>query len=360
MSNKSYEENDINEIENIKTLLYSADIVDDADLDVVIEGLSSKSIDPNKLSIKDLELNFENDEDNNESDSDEDIEDEVNSIIFSVEDTAVKLYLKDVLNETKKHGIMTREEELKLAPKIKARDKETLKLLMASNLRLVIHNAKKFSGRGISMDELIQEGNLGLCIAAQKFDPDKGFKFSTYATWWILQRIRKMIVTRFNIIRVPPHMIYKIRTINLAKEKYFNEHKKLPTKKQLAEMTGLSLKTIKSAENIPTGVINLDSHIDDDNDTTFGEIIENKNDVSVESQVSSKIDRDFLSERAKALLSEKEIYILNKYFFERKSLQEIGNEMGRTRERVRQIKKEALEKLRGDSEIIKRFGSEFG
>ena len=329
-------------IENVRGLLDSSVIVGENDIDLVIDKLNVSGINPDDLTIRDLEIkDLGTDYVNEDIDEDESVE----LLVKNVKDSSVKLYLRDVSYIVKNTKILSKEEEIELAERIKNGDLAAKKLLINSNLRLVIHNAKKFMNRGVSTEDLIQEGNLGLSIAADKYNPKRGFKFSTYATWWILQRIKRLVVMKYSIIGVPPHAIYKARTISKVIDEYKkNNEGKKPTVNEIANITGLPARTVKSIVNIPKIAIDLDAPIDSGGDSTFGEILTDDNQKPVEDAVINNFLREYLEKKID-LLRPTEQMVVRKYFFEGKNLQKIGNEMGRSRERVRQIKEDAMTKL---------------
>lgn len=338
------------DIKNIQGLLNASSIVGEDDLDFVIDELSISDINPDLLTAD--EIAFEGSSDDSKEkerrlvqSGDEDIDESIEELSGYTTDSAVKLYLKDVSREVKKHGLLTREQEVELAKRIKRGDEEAKNLLISSNLRLVVSCAKKFANKGVAIEDLIQEGNLGLCIAAGKYDTKKGFKFSTYATWWILQRIRKLIVMKYNVINVPAHVYYKSRAISKARSQFLENYKREPSEQEIADITGLPLRTVRTVINMPGRMIDLDAKIDDSGQATFGDIIPDMEDKEIHTVVENNLLHEQLEEKIDNLL-EREQIVVKKYFFEGKSLAQIGNEMGLTRERIRQIKQDAMKKLK--------------
>lgn len=337
------------ELKNARSLFRASSIADENDLGFLIDKLNSTGVDPDLLNLSDFELDgVENEGKDESTDSDIDI------LSSSVKDTAVRLYLRDVGEITKKYGLLPRDKEIELAKRSQKGDFEARDILISSNLRLVIKFAKKFSRQGVAVEDLIQEGNLGLCIAADKYDYRKGFKFSTYATWWILQKIRKLIVTKYNVITVPTHVYYKAKTLKKATEKFKKENNRSPSKEELSEITGISLKTINSVLKIPSTIISLENHIDGDNSSSFSELLSDPGEKSLEDSVSDDILRKKISDKL-YLLSDKERRVIVEHFFNGKKLQQIGDEMiefnGKklSRERVRQIRQDAIVKLQMDN-----------
>lgn len=337
------------DIKNIQGLLNASSIVGDEDLDLVIDKLSVSDISPDQLTADEIAFNESNeneDEENKCKDdgSSDDIEGSIEELSGYVSDSSVKLYLKDVSYAVKKYGLLSKEEEDNLAKRIKDGDEEAKKILISANLRLVISAAKKFANKGVAMEDLIQEGNLGLCIAAGKYDLKKGFRFSTYATWWILQRIRKLIVMKYNVINVPPHVYYKSKAIQKARASFIEKNDREPTVQEISEITGFPIKTIKNVMNMPQKTIDIDAKINDSGQTTFGDIIPDKEEKDLHTVAENDIMCEQLREKISELKKREQI-VLKKYFFEGKSLAQIGIEMDYSRERVRQIKEDAIRNL---------------
>lgn len=337
---------DERQIIDIQSLFNASNIADDNDLPDLIDRLNKTGIDPSLLTLKDFGLEGLTDNGN----EDTTIEEDIDILSNKCQDSTLQLYLKDVRDITKQYGLLSREQEIELAKKIKKGNNSAKQTLINSNLRLVIKYAKKFCGQGVAAEDLIQEGNLGLCMAADKYDYKKGFRFSTYATWWILQRIRRLMVSRYNIISVPTHVYYKAKTISNVIAEFQLEHGRTPTTQEIAEITKLPIRTIETTMKVPSHMINIESNIDNDCNTTFGDILSDPNEKNIEDTVANNLIKDNIKDKL-YLLSEREREVVEKYFFQGKSLQEIGNEMGRTRERIRQIKEDALYKLRKDESL---------
>lgn len=337
--------NNVDDIEDIKNLFKTSSIIEDDDADIIIDRLSSSGIDSDILTLKDFEL------DGIEDDSDDVVDDDIDDISQSMADDAMRLYLRDVYTIYGNKPLLTKDEELKLAKRISEGDNEAKQELIASNLRLVIKYIKRFYQKGIAPEDLLQEGNLGLCIAAEKFDYSKGFRFSTYATWWILQRIRKLIVSRNNIISAPTHVYYKQRALFKEREQFKIKNGREPTDEELSEITGFSLKTIHTLSKLSIKTVDIDARVDGEDSHQFSEIISDPNEKSVEEIVADRTIQEAISERL-GQLKERERQVIVEYYLNNKSLQQIGEEMGRTRERVRQIKEDALKKLSKDKTLL--------
>lgn len=340
---------------NIADLLVESTLVEEKEIPFIIEQLSSMDVNPNAVDAKVL---LEDEPDNTgdgdgggveEAEMDTDVDRFVEGYVG---DSSLKMYLRDVAELSKQYKMLSREEELDLARKAQNGNTYAREKLINSNLRLVIYNAKKFSYRGVPLEELIQEGNIGLCMAADKFDYTKNFRFSTYATWWILQRIRKSVVTKDGIIRVPPHIVYKTKRITQAQEEYIEKHGKAPTKEELAEICELPLRTVETVLNTPTCNTTLDSKLDSDSETSLVDVLTDKNERSIEDQLDLKVLREKL-EKSMDTLDERERYVIWNRFFNNMSLQAIGDDLGGLcRERIRQIQNEALAKMSFDPEVF--------
>lgn len=342
------------EINNAKSLFRATSIADEKDIGAIIDKLNSSGIDPNLLNLKDFELEGVEDNAEDSGKSDEDI------LSSYVKDSSLRLYLRDVCETTKKYGLLQKEEEIELAKKAEAGDAKARETLISSNLRLVIKYAGRFAKQGVAVEDLIQEGNLGLCMAADKYDYRKGFRFSTYATWWILQRIRKIIVTKYHVITIPTHVYYKAKTLKRTIAEFEEKYNRSPSKEELSKITGIPLKTVNSVLKLPTGMISLEDHIDGDDSSSFSELLNNPEEVPIEEVVANELMKKKLKEKL-ASLSDKERHVIIEYFFNDKKLQQIGEDMAEykgksiTRERARQIRQEAIKKLKSDTELKKLF-----
>ena len=260
-----------------------------------------------------------------------------------------KIYLKEI----SKYPLLSKEEEQSLAAKAAEGDKEAKEKLVKHNLRLVVSIAKKYIGKGLSFQDLIQEGNLGLMIAIDKFDPSKGFKLSTYATYWIKQFIMNGLMNNRNI-RVPINIIVLINRIKKINQESWKEFNRELTIKELTEKLNASEKQIKIANDWIKDTTSIDVVVGEDEDTTVGSFIED-NDAET---AFNETENQELSDAIKSILdtlTEREKTIIKRRFGigqERpETLEEIGLSINRTKERVRQIESIALKKMRNPHRI---------
>ncbi|HPM42449.1 MAG: sigma-70 family RNA polymerase sigma factor [Candidatus Omnitrophica bacterium] len=258
---------------------------------------------------------------------------------------AIRLYLKDI----KKLPLLTPEEEIKLATKIKKGDKAARAKMIQSNLRLVINIAKRYSHLGVSMLDLIEEGNLGLMKAVEKFNPKKGYRFSTYAAWWIRQYISRAIANQGKTVRMPVYIIELMMRYKKVTEHLTNSRKRKPRPAEIAKRMKIPIKRVKQLSKMASGISSLNAPVGDEGSTEFMDLIEDENMVSAVDELSNFLT----SERIKALLekmSKREQKILGLRFGLKDdvphTLRDTAKHFGITRERVRQIESAAMRKMR--------------
>lgn len=259
-------------------------------------------------------------------------------------DDSVRVYL----NEIGRYPLLNEKEEKELATKIKEGSEKAEQQLINSNLRLVVSIAKKYTGKGLPLLDLIQEGNLGLMKAIKRYDVEKGFKLSTYATWWIRQSITRAIADKSKSIRIPVHMMETLNKIKKESGNFEIEY----TDEELAKKLGIKEETVAYCRILKKNILefsSLDSPIGEKTDSTLKDFIAD-DELNVEDDVLDAIDNDKLYQIMKSRLSERERFVLiERYGLETqvpKTLEEVGNKLGITRERVRQIEAKALRKLK--------------
>jgi RNA polymerase primary sigma factor len=263
-----------------------------------------------------------------------------------VADDSVRLYLREI----GKIPLLTAAEELALAQKVVAGDKKAKDKMAEANMRLVVSIAKRYVGRGLDLLDLIQEGNTGLLRAVEKFDPDKGFKFSTYATWWIRQAITRAIADQARTIRIPVHMVETINKLLRTQRRLTQDLNREPTNEEIADAMELDVEKVEHIMKIKQDISSLDASVrDDEEDSVLGDFIEDEDTVTPEESATGQL----LKEQVKDLLgslSEREQKILRLRFGledgKNHTLEEVGQEFSVTRERIRQIEAKALAKLK--------------
>lgn len=263
-----------------------------------------------------------------------------------VSDDSVRLYLREI----GKIPLLSADEELELARRVVAGDIKAKDQMAEANMRLVVSIAKRYVGRGLDLLDLIQEGNTGLLRAVEKFDPDKGFKFSTYATWWIRQAITRAIADQARTIRIPVHMVETINKLLRTQRRLTQELNREPTNEEIADEMELDVEKVEHIMKIKQDISSLDANVrDDEEDSVLGDFIEDEDTVTPEESATSQL----LKEQVKNLLgslSEREQKILRLRFGledgKNHTLEEVGQEFSVTRERIRQIEAKALAKLK--------------
>jgi RNA polymerase primary sigma factor len=259
--------------------------------------------------------------------------------------------LDKYLQEIGKEDLITVEEEVELAQRIKKGDQKALEKLTRANLRFVVSVAKQYQNQGLSLPDLINEGNLGLIKAAEKFDETRGFKFISYAVWWIRQSILQALAEQSRIVRLPLNQVGSLNKINKAFSKFEQEHERKPSPEELAESLDLPADKVADTLRVSGRHISVDAPFVDGEDNSLLDVLVNDD--------SPIADRNLLNEsltkeidRALATLTERESDIIKLFFgigIQEMTLEEIGEKFGLTRERVRQIKEKAIRRLRHTS-----------
>lgn len=308
--------------------------------------------DDDTLLLKGAHASFADDEEPaiDELDEEEEVDDTLvqGQYFDDVSDDSVRLYLREI----GKIPLLNAEEELELAQKVVAGDKRAKDKMAEANMRLVVSIAKRYSGRGLDFLDLIQEGNTGLLRAVEKFDPDKGFKFSTYATWWIRQAITRAIADQARTIRIPVHMVETINKLLRTQRRMTQELNREPTIEELGKELEMEPEKVEYVMKIKQDITSLDAGVGrdgEDEDSVLGDFIEADDGVAPEESAASQL----LKEQVQSILgtlSEREQKILKMRFGlesgKSHTLEEVGQEFAVTRERIRQIEAKALAKLR--------------
>jgi RNA polymerase primary sigma factor len=280
-----------------------------------------------------------------EEDSEEVIVEDT-SYMDDIADDSVRLYLREI----GKIPLLTAEEELALAKRVKSGEKRAKDQMAEANMRLVVSIAKRYVGRGLDLLDLIQEGNTGLLRAVEKFDPDRGFKFSTYATWWIRQAITRAIADQARTIRIPVHMVETINKLLRTQRRLTQELNREPTNEEIAAAMEMDVDKVEHIMKIKQDISSLDASVrDDEEDSVLGDFIEDEEAKTPTESASEQL----LKEQVKQILgtlTEREQKILKLRFGledgKSHTLEEVGQEFSVTRERIRQIEAKALAKLR--------------
>lgn len=257
----------------------------------------------------------------------------------------VRMYLKEI----GRIPLLSSEEEIELAKRMEEGDEEAKKKLSEANLRLTVSIAKRYSGRGMQFLDLIQEGNLGLIKAVEKFDYRKGYKFSTYATWWIRQSITRAIADQARTIRIPVHMVETMNRVNRTSRRLLQEYGREPTPEEIAEAMNLPVERVLEISKISQEPVSLETPIGEEEDSHLGDFIQDEHIPVPADEAARTLLREQL-EKVMDTLSEREQKVLALRFGledgKPHTLEEVGREFQVTRERIRQIEAKALRKLR--------------
>lgn len=268
------------------------------------------------------------------------------SYIDDIADDSVRLYLREI----GKIPLLTPTEEITLAHRVVAGEKKAKDEMAEANMRLVVSIAKRYVGRGLDLLDLIQEGNTGLLRAVEKFDPDKGFKFSTYATWWIRQAITRAIADQARTIRIPVHMVETINKLLRTQRRLTQELNREPTNEEIAKEMELEIEKVEHIMKIKQDISSLDASVrDDEEDSVLGDFIEDEDTITPEESATTQLLKEHVKDML-GILSDREQKILKMRFGledgKSHTLEEVGQEFSVTRERIRQIEAKALTKLR--------------
>ena len=279
--------------------------------------------------------------------SNEELESVLNTDGISIDDP-VKVYLKEI----GRVPLLSAEEEVELAIKMSQGDVAAKKRLSEANLRLVVSIAKRYVGRGMQFLDLIQEGNLGLIKAVEKFDHTKGFKFSTYATWWIRQAITRAIADQARTIRIPVHMVETINKVKKVNSQLLHENGHEPTNEQIAEKLEMPVEKVREIMRVAQEPVSLETPIGEEEDSHLGDFIPDEDAPAPSDVASHTMLKEQLAEVLSTLTPREEKVLRLRFGLEdgrSRTLEEVGKEFNVTRERIRQIEAKALRKLRPPS-----------
>ena len=351
-------------------MLYQKDVVaslekldmSDEDMDLLWDWFSQQGI----IISEEDDIEEELLEEDTEDDSDDFIADMKKKYALDdvmVSDTQVQLNdpVKMYLKEIGRVPLLKPEDEPAIAKRIEEGDEEAKNLLISANLRLVVSIAKKYVGRGMQFLDLIQEGNMGLVKAVEKFDYTKGFKFSTYATWWIRQAITRAIADQARTIRIPVHMVETINKLSRVQRQLLQELGREPTAEEISErMDGLTTEKVREIQKVALEPVSLETPVGDEDDSHLGDFLEDKGAVSPDSYANNQLLKEEL-DIVLSDLTEREEKVLRLRFGlvdgQTRTLEEVGKEFNVTRERIRQIEAKAIRKLKapGRSKRLKPF-----
>lgn len=324
------------------TDMFGSMLEDPDKMDKIFEFLEANNIDILRA--------IENDDPDDEIILDEEDEVDVENIDLSVPDGVsiedpVRMYLKEI----GKVPLLSAEEEIELAKRMELGDESAKKRLAEANLRLVVSIAKRYVGRGMSFLDLIQEGNIGLMKAVDKFDYTKGYKFSTYATWWIRQAITRGLADYSRTIRIPVHMVETINKTIRVSRKLLAEYGREPTSEEIAKVMGVPVEKVDDILKISKEPVSMDTPIGEEEDSHLGDFIEDKSTLQPEQHAADEMLKEELEVALQSLTEREQKVIRLRFGLEdgkARTLEEVGQEFSVTRERIRQIEAKALRKLR--------------
>jgi len=346
------------------------DALDDIDDDQLMSGMASDLDDLEALetlddldNLDDLDSDIDNDVADLDFGGDFDMltgdtvnmysneeEDDSNQLGSNVKiNDPVKMYLKEI----GRVELLSHDEEISLAKRILDGDEDAKKKLAAANLRLVVSIAKRYVGRGMLFLDLIQEGNMGLIKAVEKFDYTKGFKFSTYATWWIRQAITRAIADQARTIRIPVHMVETINKLTRVQRQLIQELGREPSAEEISEkMDGMTPEKVREIQKISLEPVSLETPIGEEDDSHLGDFIEDEGAMSPDDYAANELLKDELNEVLLELTDREEKVLRLRFGLDdgrTRTLEEVGKEFNVTRERIRQIEAKALRKLKHPS-----------
>ena len=304
----------------------------------------------NFLVDNNIEITADQTDENPDDDEDDgliDLDDLALSKDIKINDP-VRMYLKEI----GRINLLTTDEEYEYALRTEQGDEYAKKMLAESNLRLVVSIAKRYVGRGMLFLDLIQEGNIGLMKAVEKYDPSKGFKFSTYATWWIRQAITRAIADQARTIRVPVHMVETINKLARVQRQLTQELNREPTDEEIAKKLGISIDKVREVYKIRQDPVSLETPIGEEDDSHLGDFIKDERTMSPEEYTTSEMLKEELSGVLLTLTDREERVLRLRFGLDDgqcRTLEEVGQIFGVTRERIRQIEAKALRKLRHPS-----------
>ena len=348
----------------------SFDALDDLDDEQLMSGMTSDLDDLEALeglddldNLDDLDSDIDNDVNDLDFGGDFDMltgdtvnmynneeEDDSNQLGSNVKiNDPVKMYLKEI----GRVELLSHDEEISLAKRILDGDEDAKKKLAAANLRLVVSIAKRYVGRGMLFLDLIQEGNMGLIKAVEKFDYTKGFKFSTYATWWIRQAITRAIADQARTIRIPVHMVETINKLTRVQRQLIQELGREPSAEEISEkMDGMTPEKVREIQKISLEPVSLETPIGEEDDSHLGDFIEDEGAMSPDDYAANELLKDELNEVLLELTDREEKVLRLRFGLDdgrTRTLEEVGKEFNVTRERIRQIEAKALRKLKHPS-----------
>ena len=346
------------------------DALDDLDDEQLMSGMTSDLDDLEALeglddldNLDDLDSDIDNDVNDLDFGGDFDMltgdtvnmynneeEDDSNQLGSNVKiNDPVKMYLKEI----GRVELLSHDEEISLAKRILDGDEDAKKKLAAANLRLVVSIAKRYVGRGMLFLDLIQEGNMGLIKAVEKFDYTKGFKFSTYATWWIRQAITRAIADQARTIRIPVHMVETINKLTRVQRQLIQELGREPSAEEISEkMDGMTPEKVREIQKISLEPVSLETPIGEEDDSHLGDFIEDEGAMSPDDYAANELLKDELNEVLLELTDREEKVLRLRFGLDdgrTRTLEEVGKEFNVTRERIRQIEAKALRKLKHPS-----------